>query len=229
MFHYKEYSYGEKNDRLLFFFTGWTSQIWLYKPVLMILTRSGFHCIVYEYKDILSSDVEETGKNFLELYQASVNKYNAIQKKYKSYGVLGISIGTIPALMLTNTIPKLNKLVLILSGASIAETVWSWDNVYKVVKEGLKLKGVTLEKLKNDWKLIEPEHNLDKISGKKVLLYTTVKDEIIPYEQSLKLREAFKKRNIDFAVIETKIKPHILAAAYFLLKAKTYIQFLKSE
>ncbi|MFC1751706.1 hypothetical protein ACFLY5_01000, partial [Patescibacteria group bacterium] len=77
-------------------------------------------------QDILSSDAEQTLNRFYFLKQQFVNQINLIKQQYgfKRVHLIGISMGCVTALMITNNNSLINKVILIVPGNCLAESMW---------------------------------------------------------------------------------------------------------
>jgi esterase/lipase len=228
MLKYKTYSFGSKNKHLLLFFAGWHFGLITFFPILFLLSRKGFHVIFYEYEDnILSSDIQKTKNNLLFVRDEALKSLDKIKNNYEQISIFGVSLGAVIGLLIANKTPDVKKVILNITGASMSETIWSWDNVFKFLKQSLIKKGITLEILQSEWQEIEPINNIDNLQGKELLIYATKSDEVIPHNQTQILLQALDQKQISYEYHDIKNLWHIPAAGYFLLKSKTYLEFLK--
>lgn len=63
--------------------------------------------------------------------------------------------------------------------------------------------------------------------NKKILVFLSKNDELIPYYLGEKLIQEFKKRKYDYKVIVNTHLKHLLTGTFNLLNTKEYLTFLK--
>ena len=121
--------------------------------------------------------------------------------------------------MIVANTKHVKKIILNLTAANLAETVWSWDFIDK--------QKITLDSLDKSWKKLSPINNLDNVSDKQFLIYLAKNDGVIPYSQGLQLVNEFKNKKIKYDLIINKKRNHVVSGFLNLLKYKRYIDFLK--
>ncbi len=228
MFTYKTKTYG-KGQKVVYLLSGWAFDRRFFAPVAYVLVLAGYTCTVYSYDaSVLSPDIHKTIARFTEVKESILAKIAADTQAGKTpYAVFGTSLGAIIGLMVVNESPGIKKVILNLTGADIAETVWGWDIIKPWFKKALRIAGITLERLKKDWAPISPINNIDHLQGKDILLYLSEKDEVIPYTQGEKFKQSLEARGYQLQFILNRKRIHILAAAWNLIKFPVYIKFLK--
>jgi esterase/lipase len=221
--------YGKRNSRILIMLTGWGNQQWMYLPLATVLARKGFRIFVVTYDaGILSPDIEKTVSSFLAIRDQVVKKIRNLRTQgHTDISLYGVSLGSSLAFMIANDCGKIQKLVVNLTGANIAESVWSWDIVNKVFKQTLVKNGMTLEKLKKEWYELSPENNLTNLKQTQILLQATKRDEIIPFEQTEKLITLLKNKNISVTTQISSRFAHLLTGAINVYNNSSYVSFLK--
>ena len=230
MFTFKSKDYGTNNRKVVFLLAGWSMTMWQMWLFSKILAWNGYFCITYAYDlQLLSPNVEETLDNCRKVKKDILQRLRQLQEAgYNSFCVFGTSFGSLLALMIANSSSAVSKIVLNLAGADLAEIVWSWDTVVKGFKSDLQRQNITLPELKSSWKMLNAIYNSTNLQGKKILLYRSQGDELIPYEQGLKLIEYYKERKYHFKVITIRWLNHMLAFFFNLLRFKVYLDFLNS-
>ena len=129
--------------------------------------------------------------------------------------------------MISNSSKDISKIVLNTVGGDLAETVWSWDIAKPWFKNDIVKQGIKLQELKQIWKDISPINNIDNLQGKKILMYISKKDNIIPYEsQALTLFKALENKGYKVKLVTNNYLHHAFTVAYNLLRPKLYLKFL---
>lgn len=220
---------GKNNKKVIFLLAGWQNKPWMYWPISKILTLNGFYCITYTYNnDVFSPNTINTVRYFKEIRDDVLAKTKSLDKEsYKDLSIFGTSLGSAISLMVVNKTTKISKIILNTTGADIAETVWQWDRAFPSFKESLISQSLTLNTLKKLWSPIAPLNNIDNLNDKKVLIYLSKKDEIIPYEQGKQLVKEFKKRNYKYNLVINNKLNHFLTGVFNLINATVYLSFLK--
>lgn len=233
MFTFHKKTYGARHKKVIFFLTGWYTTEKAYWVYLKTLELSGYRTIIYTYdKNIIVPDINDTIDHLMQVKESVLQQIHLLQKEgITDFSVFGTSLGTIIAFLIANEAPAITKLIINLSGADVADIIWSWDTVhffkkFRTFKATLQENGVALPQLKTAWKVLSPIYNIENIQNKKILLYACMKDELIPYQQQVVLIEELKKRKYDLKITTNSFMPHALTAAFNLLNTKRYIDFL---
>lgn len=231
MFSFKVKPYGQKNNKVVFVFSGWRNTQWHFWFVSKALQAYGYKAFVYTYDDsILTPDAKQTVENFATVKKDVLQRIHALPKKeQKNMSVLGVSLGTILAFMVADEVPAVTKIIANLTCADVARVVWSWENIEKGFKEQLRKQKITLPRLQTIWASLSPINNLSTIQRKDVLLYAAEKDEVIPYEEAKALIEACKAKNPRTEAIINSRHSHVMSAIINMLRYETYIHFLQTE
>ncbi|MBI3290312.1 alpha/beta hydrolase [Candidatus Microgenomates bacterium] len=227
---FRSASVGKRNKRVVFLLTGWHNKIWEYWITAKTLQLNGFNCVTYEYDgDTLSPNTKQTVEKVTAIEEDILEKIKKLKERgHSEFAIFGTSLGSLIALMVGNRSPDVSKIILNTTGSDLAQTVWSWDKVNKGFKEKLIDEDLTLDRLEKIWRKITPINNVDNLKNKKLLIYLSEKDEIIPFVLGRELVEDLKKKNYDTTVIVNPYLDHFLTGAIDLFKANTYLKFLKS-
>jgi hypothetical protein len=65
-------------------------------------------------------------------------------------------------------------------GSCLASSLWDGVRTKKFKKE-YEFQGIDKEKLKEIWKSLAPKNNIDKLNNKKIFVYISKSDKVIPY------------------------------------------------
>lgn len=222
--------HGKQNKKVIFLLAGWQNKIWMYGLFAKILARNGYYCIAYAYNNsVLSPDTKKTVMYLTDVRNNILNRIGELKKEgYTDFSIFGTSLGSVIALMVANKTPDISKVILNTPGIDMAQTIWGWDKVKTYFKKALIEQNFTLEKLIAVWKPISPSSNIDNLHGKRILVYLSKNDRMIPYHQGQKLVRELESKKYDVKVITNNHVGHLLAGALNLLKAKTYLEFLNS-
>ncbi|MDD2822876.1 MAG: prolyl oligopeptidase family serine peptidase [Candidatus Daviesbacteria bacterium] len=219
---------GKHNKKVVFLLEGWHSKLWMYWLFSRILSLRGYYCITYAYdSEIFSPDTQKTVK-YLNIIQNDILlRLKTLKNEgYVEFNILGTSLGSMLALMVADKSPDISKVILNTIGIDISETVWGWNKIYPGFKEELIRQNFTPDKLKKVWKSITPVNNISNLKNKKILVYLSKKDEVIPYDLGMSLVEEFKKRNYKYSLKVNNYLKHFYAGFYNLMNAKYYLKFL---
>lgn len=222
---------GRKNKKVIFLLTGWGTKMWMFTPFAQILAFNGYYCITYTYdKEILSPQTADTVNKIKSVSKSILDKIEELKANgFRDFYIFGTSLGSTIALMVANKSKDISKVVLNTTGSDIAETVWGWDRFNSSFKNSLISQGFTLSKLKNEWKDISPENNINNLKNKSLLIYLSRKDEVIPYKLGKKLADQFKERNYQYTLVINNNFNHIFTGFYNLVNISVYLSFLKGS
>lgn len=220
---------GIGNRKVVFLMTGWHIRLWMYSLFSRILVKNNFYCITYAYdSDVFSPDIEKTNTQLKIIRDAVLDDIKRLKKEgYSDFSIFGTSLGSMISLMIADKSPEINRIILNTTGIDVVDNVWAWDKVNPVFKNALIAGGITIEKLRKQWREITPANNIDNLRGKKILVYLAENDEIIPYKLGMRLINEFDKKNYDYKLIKNKKLNHFFTGLYNLSNPKVYLDFLK--
>lgn len=221
---------GKKYQRTVLLLAGWKTKAWMYHPVATLLASYGFRTLTYTYDDIvLSPDTSGTVKHLTGICDDILEKIRNLKKEgIRDINIFGTSLGTVIGLMAANRSPDVKRIILNSTGADFAATVWGWDSCKPKFKQALVEQKLTLQKLQNIWKCISPIKNIHSLTGKRILLYLSPGDEVIPYRFGDQLARALHTKRYDVTIVKTLPLRHWQACTYNLINARTYLRFLRS-
>lgn len=210
---------------------GWKTKQFLYYLPAKILAWKGYHCIVYTYEPaVLSPDVARTRESLHAIQDDSIQQIKMLKEQgVKDFSIFGFSLGSVIACMVADKEPAVSKVILNTSGASLAASVWSWDNRAPGFKQSLLDQGYTLEKLEQAWYALAPAHNIEHFHDKQVLMYLAVRDTVIPYTQGKQLAALMRNKEVSFELITNKRAVHAVAGIFNIYRIKRYLRFLQAR
>jgi hypothetical protein len=194
---------------------GWGERFVEYEPLKKRILKKGHSCLEYTFHpNILTSDYKQTLKCFKEIKKSVRLEIKELSKKYKKINLYGTSLGCVNACRIANNNPLINKIVLIVPGHCLAESVWTGIKTQEMRKEFEK-KGVTLKQLKKYWERLAPINNIDGLQNKKIDMYLSQADELIRHEGGTALITGMKKEGLKPKVFENKFLGHYLTILKF--------------
>ncbi len=187
-----------------------------------ILEEKKASIIQYDFSSkILSEDVEGTVKYFHFVADTLSTEINSLvnEYKFKNVVILGISLGAVSASMIAGCNENIKKIILVLPGASLAESLWNGERTQNL-RNSLVEKGVTLEQLKKAWQLLAPEEYVEEFKGKEVVIHLSKADKIIPYSLGKRLVDKIRNTGTEVTLIENSFLGHYLTVLKFFLFPK---------
>ena len=226
LFRVKEF--GLENKKIVFFFTGMGTRRWLYTWPINRMVKQGFRVVTFDFEPLIVHKRDpDTWLNVIEAVVKTVREIvnDLKQSGINDFSVFGFSMGTLPAIKSAATIPEIQKAVIMLTYGSVAENVWSWWFIRPAKIRALKL-GYTMTSLDKKLAPLTPVANAPKLKGKKLLLYISHKDKIIPYEQASQFKDALESAGVDFTLIENKRFGHNLSGLNNFRNDEVWLDFL---
>lgn len=178
-------------------------------------------CSLLEYKfpkAILSSNWEITLNNFNKMRDSITEEIKKLkgERAFKKINIVGISIGCVSACMVANNNPLIDETFLIVPGHCLAESMWQGSSTQKI-RQSYKNKGITLEELKEYWRGLAPENNVDNLKSKKISIFLSESDVVIPFYCGRKLLDKIESLKYDLFLETNKSFGHALTALLFYL------------
>jgi esterase/lipase len=203
---------GKGND-LLIIFPPWKSSGLIY-PIISKKLSKKFCVITYYYSsDILTSDVQQTLKNFQAIIRDAKKLIRAL--KHDNINIIGFSIGSYLAFMLAKRLLERSGLCIITSSSRFSDFVW-YSTSTKKIKKGILDQKVNLHLLESKWKAISPCNNIkDRV---KIHVVLSRSDRTIPYRHGKELIKNLNKNNINFKLRLYEKVPHWLILVIYLVK-----------
>ena len=194
----KRFSKRKDADTLVVIFPPWHAKLIAVQILRDRVLHSNMSCLEYEFSSrILSADYKSTAHYFEQIREKAHNDVTEILKKhdFKEVHVIGFSMGTVLATMVANSVPKVSKVVLHAPGNCMAECLWKGIRTQKI-RRAFEKQGLSLIKLKKEWKSLAPENNLTQLRNTKMHIVISQKDHVVPHECGLKLIRRPKQQGL---------------------------------
>jgi pimeloyl-ACP methyl ester carboxylesterase len=232
---YRVKVYGRRGDKVVFLFCPFGTRSWqLLSPLLPIgrLVLDGYQVVCYDFN---TTRVTRSPQKSLAIVDEVLQDVKTRVKAYRAQGVqafssFGTSMGTLFASYTAAHVPEIQKVVLILPYGDIAEHVSSFAGMWLLPKSRVQkfVDAAGGEKaLRKLVKGYSPIYNAKKLSKKRVLLYLALKDKVMEYKVSVKLKDSLEKFGTNVTTIENQNLSHYWAAAVDHYKGSVYMDFLK--
>ena len=113
-------------------------------------------------------------------------------------GLMGISLGALVGSLVAGVDPGFSRIVLVIGGADLPSICLNDSRETRKIKQKLEADGVTLEKLREELKSVEPLTYASRVDGSNVLMINADNDEVIPRACTEKLWTAFGEPKISW-------------------------------
>ncbi|MCD4759477.1 alpha/beta hydrolase [archaeon] len=211
-FIHKRHSIVPGSNKVYIIFPGWRSGLKHSQILRNTLTKRGQSCLEYEFHpDILTSDPQQTLDCFEQIKKDGLQEIENLKQIYnfKNIQVIGMSLGGMHAYMVSNHNPNIDKLTLVCTGYSLAESLW--DGIAtQHLRKNMEKQGITLDQLETLWGKIHPYNNIDGLTGKKIQVFLSKADKLIRYSGGKKIVNAMKELGLDPQVEENRFLGHYI-------------------
>jgi esterase/lipase len=205
--------FGNKKKAIIYY-PGWGSSSSVFEFMKKKLMKD-YTIILFDYPlEVISPETRKTVAYFKEILKKT--KQAILDSKAEEINLFGTSLGGFLSVYIAKRI-EVNKIVLSVSGSRLSDVFWT-SIVGVRVKKALIAKGYNLNRLRKDWKAIDPINN---ISNTKSLAYTSLRDRIVLYEFQEELVNALQSIEI-----REDTFGHDLTGAKNLMDYKTIKEFL---
>ncbi|MFA5961335.1 MAG: hypothetical protein WC848_01490 [Parcubacteria group bacterium] len=221
----KKFWQSKDSEELFVILPPWGGRLYLNYFLRKKILERGYSFLEYEFPEaILSANWEITLEEFSRIRKAIIEEIEKIKKKhkFKKIKLIGVSIGCINTCMIANNNSTIDELFLIVPGRCLAESMWKGISTQKI-REVYKRKKITLKKLKEYWQSLAPENNINKLKVKKISIFLSKADVIIPFHYGKKLVEKIKAFKYNIFYKDNKFLGHNLTALFFYLKPEKYL------
>jgi pimeloyl-ACP methyl ester carboxylesterase len=198
----------------------WRGRFDYYTITRRKLMKEGYSCVEYSFSPSMLSD------NYLKTRELFENVKNSVSEQikklvnshqFKEVNIIGTSIGCVEALMIANHSEIIKRVILVAPGCCLAESMWKGIRTQEIRKK-MEMVGVTLPFLKEQWKALAPENNINGLMGKEIIVYLSKSDEIIPYELGIQLVQKMKENKLAPLVKENALFGHYLTILGYYLR-----------
>ncbi|MDQ6984729.1 MAG: hypothetical protein Q9M91_07720 [Candidatus Dojkabacteria bacterium] len=241
----KYYQYS-KSAPLLIYLSGWDIKMWYQRPLFRHVSKKGFNVLAFSYsRDILKPNPDP--KKHFERFKTIYDQIKKISDQYiadsTDLNIIGSSVGsTLGFILGSEYSDKTKNVVLNLYTSDFVESLWKWKkDMYKLLskdfakhvenKDIYLSTGKSIDDARKDWIFMRLQTHVNKYNPNKTkfLLYSSLKDKIIPFEKNDQLEESLKSGNFNYKrIINKQSRGHLTAGFINLIKTNQWIEFLKS-
>jgi hypothetical protein len=210
-----KFYYNSKSSKLYILIPRWKGRLKLNTPLARDILKKG-SCLAYKLPDILSRNPNKTLKyinsisNFIKRDIKDLNK----KHNFKDITLVGLSLGTVPGLIVANNIESIKRVILVSLGHCLAEAIWAGKNT-QYLRKAFENKKIKLSDLKQKWKSISPENNIDNLNNKDIYVHLSKSDSVVPYFSGKSLIDSMKKNKLEPIIRENRSLGHCLTLLGF--------------
>ncbi len=219
-----KYFFHSKSEKLYVIAPYWQATISQF-PMRILKKRilqAGYSCLIYQFPiKILSENVNLTEEYFKEIEKEIKKDIFEIKEKHKFKEIimLGMSLGCVNALMVSNQNQDVNRVILVVPGDSLSDSLWRGVGTRKLRNQIAK-HHINLKELEKDWQDLDPKNNINGLAGKEIEVYLSKADKIIPYKNGSYLVKDIKNIGISPVVIKNKSLGHYFTLLKFVMFKK---------
>lgn len=221
----KKFSYKKDSKELYILLSPWGGHLYYNFFPRHLLMKNGFSVLEYEFpKAILSSNWKFTLDNFNIICDSVVKEIEKLKKGYgfQKIKIIGVSLGCVNACMCANNNQFIDEILLIIPGHCLAESMWQGISTQQI-RWKYENQKISLKELKNHWRTLAPENNITNLKSKKVSIFLSKTDKVIPYYCGKKLLEKAKSLNYNLFYKINNNLGHYLTALQFYLSPKKFL------
>ncbi len=197
----------------------WRGRLDYYALTRRKLMKEGYSCIEYSFSPRMLSTNYILTRDLFKYVCTKVKRdieNLKIEKQFKEINIIGTSIGCVEVLMIATHYRKFKKVILVAPGNSLAESMWNGIRTQQLRKD-MEEKHITLKLLKEQWKELDPENNLEGLERKEIHIHLSRSDKIIPYELGIRLVDAMQRKGLKPLVKENTYLGHYLTILNYYL------------
>jgi hypothetical protein len=217
----KEVHNNPNAKKTYLFIPGWKegeSDIKFLKKKIEKQGNSWIHYIFEPW--ILSSNYKQVLKNFKYIEKEAKRD---LEKFHGKKIIIGVSLGAVAATMIFNSNKEVDKLIELCPSYSLSEALWFGIRTQNI-KKSFENQGITLKKLKELWKEIEPGNNLPLDKKKRILIFNSKCDTVIPYYGSRIFIKKIREKGLKLKVKTNSNLGHYGTIAKFYLPWNRWIK-----
>lgn len=215
----KDFQLDINSKSLFVLLPGWHAKLKNYKIVKNKILNSGHSFLGYEFaEEILSSNAERTNAKFKEIKEVIRKDITELTGKYgfQEINFIGLSLGSILALMIANGLDKVGKIILITTTYGFAQSIWEGARTKQIRKE-LESQRKNLQKVDEIWNGLSPQNNISNLRAKEIYILLSKTDRVLPYSHGRKLVEVMQSQGLFPKVSENSYFGHYLTIANYML------------
>jgi len=132
------------------------------------------------------------------------------QNGYSRIGLIGVSLGSCVASLVTAFEPRITKCALLMTAGDFAETVWTGRATAEIQRACES--HINLKQLQNIWAIISPQHFIDKMvsNDTELLMISCKRDSVVRFELGIRFSRALTKAG-------AKLKNHVMPCGHYTL------------
>ena len=221
----KKFSYKKDSRELFILLPPWGGHLFYNFFPRHFLLKKGFSVLEYEFpKAILSSNWKFTLDYFNFIRKSVINEIEKLKKEYgfQKIKIIGVSLGCVNACMCANSNELIDEIFLIIPGHCLAESMWRGISTQQIRQEYENQK-ISIEELKIHWHALAPENNITNLKSKKISIFLSKTDKVIPYYCGKKLLEKAKSLKYNLFYKINNNLGHYLTALQFYLSPKRFL------
>lgn len=189
----------------------WHAGSYIFTRIKSKIRHAGYAYVQYNLiSDILSPDAEAT-RAYFEIVSQNIRK-DLIkihrESEVQKFIMVGLSLSCVFAMMIANQNDLIAEVILVAPGSTLAESMWSGLRTAKI-KRIMRKEGLTLGSLKRYWLQLAPDEYLRGIKDKKLKIFLSESDKIIPYRFGKIFADEAKK-----TVSDVEVKTNTLLGHY---------------
>lgn len=227
----KKFTFKKESKKMVVVMPPWNGRFFYNFFLRRNLLKKGFSVLEYDFtKEILSTDWKFTRDSFEYIRRSVVKDVDIFKKKYGFLEIkmVGVSLGCCNAPMCANSSRHIDELLLVAPGHCLAECVWK-GIATQAIKREYQNKGISLENLIGYWKTIAPVNNIDKMKDKKVCIFLSKTDSIIPFYSGKKLLKELRFLGVDVSCEINRNLGHYLTTVDFYLNPEKYLSISEEK
>jgi hypothetical protein len=225
--------YGKRHGKVIFVFCPFGTRRWQllipFQPISRMLWAD-YQVVCYDFN---TARVTRDPLKSIEILNSVFHDVATRVKEYKAQNIsqfscFGASMGTLFASYCAANIPEIKKVVLNLPYGDVAEHIATFPGILFLPKSRTQRFVQAIggeEQLKKLTDRYSPLQNAPKLSKKQVLLYLALKDRVLLYKISVKLKESLENLGTNLTIVENKKLSHYFAATINHYKGG-YMNFL---
>lgn len=226
---YKAKTYPAKHPtRVCFFYAGFMTKTWNFLSVYRKLNKLGYTVVAYQFpgRPLLNKDNDFLDGMRYDV-QADVQKRITAYKKQgiKEFASFSLSMGSVYNIAIAKHTPDIKRIVVVTIYGSGAKQIWD-EAKLKRMKNLYISRGLTMEQLAAKHRDAEAAMDLDKLSGRKVLVYASRTDKTILIENTQLFIDNAKTAGLDIQTI-IGTGGHIPYITRILMRDKRWQKFLQ--